>query len=126
MTPTDLKDMHDAEMQGSDASKLNRADMFDVFLRELRGADRVVVETMNALGEYDAYYLHAPTILGAWNTRADLAPDRAAFEQMREALRPFEAAVFNDNGDVTISTGHITRADWLALAAALKAAEKAE
>lgn len=38
-----------------------------------------------------------------------------------KAARPFYAAVFNDNGDVTISTGHITTGDWLALDAALAA-----
>lgn len=32
-----------------------------------------------------------------------------------KAATPFYAAVFNDNGDVTISTGHITTDDWLAL-----------
>ncbi len=38
-----------------------------------------------------------------------------------KAARPFYAAVFNDNGDVTISTGHITTGDWLALDAAIAA-----
>jgi hypothetical protein len=38
-----------------------------------------------------------------------------------DAARPFRAAVFNDNGDVTISTGHITTRDWLRLDAALAA-----
>ena len=37
-----------------------------------------------------------------------------------DALRPFSAAVFNDNGDVTISTGHLKRQDWLKLRAALR------
>ena len=32
-----------------------------------------------------------------------------------EALRPFYAAVFNDNGDMTISTGHLTTHEWWAL-----------
>lgn len=36
-------------------------------------------------------------------------------EKLREKLRPFHAAVFNDNGDVTVSTGHIEIGDWLAL-----------
>jgi len=40
-----------------------------------------------------------------------------------EAVKPFYAAVFNDNGDVTISTGHITIKDWLRLEAALAAWE---
>ena len=37
-----------------------------------------------------------------------------------EALRPFAACVFNDNGDVTISTGHLTMRDWLRLCEAAK------
>ena len=41
-----------------------------------------------------------------------------------ESLRPFSAAVFNDNGDVTISTGHLKRQDWLKLRAALRALEQ--
>ena len=35
----------------------------DVLIESLQGADRVVVETKNALGEYDAHYLHAPSLL---------------------------------------------------------------
>jgi hypothetical protein len=38
------------------------SNMVDIFIRELDGADRVVVETKNALGEMDAHYLHAPEI----------------------------------------------------------------
>ena len=41
-----------------------------------------------------------------------------------EAARPFSAAVFNDNGDVTISTGHLQRRDWINLCAALRALEQ--
>jgi len=47
----------------------NTRDMFDVFIENLQGADRVVVETLNALGAYDANYLHAKSILDAWNDR---------------------------------------------------------
>lgn len=36
-----------------------------------------------------------------------------------EALRPFDCCVFNDNGDVTVSTGHLKTTDWLRLARAL-------
>ena len=36
------------------------------------------------------------------------------------ALRPFDACMFNDNGDVTISTGDLLRRDWLRLRAALR------
>jgi hypothetical protein len=32
---------------------------------------------------------------------------------LRKVLRPFKAAVFNDNGSVTISTGHITSQDYI-------------
>lgn len=46
-------------------------DMMTVFIESLSGADRVVVETKNALGEMDAHYMHAPAILDAWNTRQD-------------------------------------------------------
>lgn len=41
-----------------------------------------------------------------WHGQAD------EIERLRAALRPFAAAWYNDNGDVTISTGHITRADY--------------
>lgn len=33
----------------------------------------------------------------------------------RAACRPFIGCVYNDNGDVTISTDHLRTADWLAL-----------
>ena len=52
--------------------------------------------------------------------RADLAPTSdERVKRLVEAARPFSAAVFNDNGDVTISTGHLKRQDWLKLRAAL-------
>lgn len=38
-----------------------------------------------------------------------------------EAVRPFAAAVFNDNGDVTITTDHIQTRHWLRLCTALAA-----
>ena len=43
----------------------NAQDMLDVFMRALVGADRVVVQTRNAIGEYDAHYLHAPELNAA-------------------------------------------------------------
>ena len=58
--------------------------------------------------------------------RADLC-DPMQDERVKRlvgALRPFSAAVFNDNGDVTISTGHLKRQDWLKLRAALRALEQ--
>jgi hypothetical protein len=39
--------------------------MLDVLMDALVGADRVVVQTKNALGEMDSHYLHAPEILDA-------------------------------------------------------------
>lgn len=33
--------------------------------------------------------------------------------ELEAALRPFASAAYNDNGDVTISTGHIRTEDWL-------------
>ena len=43
--------------------------MLEVFIEHLKGADRVVVETKNEIGEMDATYLHAPTILEAWKNQ---------------------------------------------------------
>ena len=68
---------------------------------------------------------NASDVADRWNRRADLPPTLAqaiAMPEVRklvEALRPFYAAVFNDNGDVTVSTGHITTRDWLRLETAL-------
>ena len=52
-----------------------------------------------------------------------LAAERAKVARLVEALRPFDACVFNDNGDITISNGDLKRRDWLALRAALSEAE---
>lgn len=49
-----------------------KSDPFEVFMSALVGADRVVIQTRNALGENDSHYLPAPELLDAWNTRADL------------------------------------------------------
>lgn len=62
------------------------------------------------------------------DTRAEaaetaLAAERAKVARLVEALRPFDACVFNDNGDITISNGDLKRRDWLALRAALSEAE---
>jgi hypothetical protein len=38
---------------------------------------------------------------------------RARLHEAEKALRPFAGCVFNDNGDVTVSTGHLTTHDWL-------------
>ncbi len=42
--------------------------IIEVLREALFGADRVVVETRNALGEMDAHYLQAPELLEALNT----------------------------------------------------------
>lgn len=34
-------------------------------------------------------------------------------ERLREGLRTFAAAVYNDNGDVTISTAHLRTGDYM-------------
>lgn len=34
---------------------------------------------------------------------------------LKEAIRPFYACVFNDNGDIEINQSHLTRQDWLKL-----------
>jgi hypothetical protein len=46
---------------------------------------------------------------------ADREAIREALKNIGALLRPFDAAVFNDNGDVTISTGHIDTRTWLGL-----------
>lgn len=38
----------------------------------------------------------------------------------REALKPFAACVFNDNGDITIDTSHLRTADYVAAKKALR------
>ena len=64
-----------------------KSDMLDVFTRALIGADRVIVQSRNALGADDAHYLHAPTLLAALNARAalDPAPDHAEWDAAIEA-----------------------------------------
>lgn len=51
-------------------------------------------------------------------TQAQLMADPRA-KALVEAATPFYAAVFNDNGDVTISAGHISTANWLSLGTTL-------
>jgi hypothetical protein len=68
--------------------------------------------------------------LGTEYVRADLPPPLSAalalpeIAALVEAARLFGAAVFNDNGDVTISTGHLKRQDWLRLNSALAALQE--
>lgn len=44
-------------------ANLDTRDMTTVLLEALESADRVAVETKNALGEMDAHFLHAPEVL---------------------------------------------------------------
>jgi len=53
----------------ADQAAEDTRDMMTVFIESLEGADRVVIETKNALGEMDARYMHAPAILESWNAR---------------------------------------------------------
>ena len=41
----------------------DQRNFFDVFVQALEGADRVIVETRNALGDFDAKYMTAPKLL---------------------------------------------------------------
>lgn len=41
----------------------DQRNFFDVFVQALEGADRVIVETRNALGDFDAHYMTAPKLL---------------------------------------------------------------
>jgi hypothetical protein len=87
-----------------------QSDMVDVLIRALEGADRVVVETPNALGEMDAHYLHAPELLTAWNTRTDLA-QAAIGAAVRSTLENVIDHIFDHgNGDVNTYEGEPT---WL-------------
>jgi len=43
----------------------DQRNFFDVFVQALEGADRVVIETRNALGDFDAHYMTAPKLLEA-------------------------------------------------------------
>lgn len=80
------KDPRDANAPAADTR-----DMVAVFIEHLRGADRVVVETENALGEIDAHYMHAPAILKAWvvawNIRALVGHSDTENARLRAALR---------------------------------------
>ena len=64
----------------------NRRDLLDVLVEALDGADRVIVETWNALHEMDAHYLDAPELLRAITARAkqDLASWEDRDDEKRE------------------------------------------
>lgn len=80
--------MTDAPTQATDYT-------VDDFIKEISNADRVVVETKNALGEMDAHYMPASVVLKALNTRTDqhLALLAAAYEAGAEkAFAELDAA----------------------------------
>jgi len=81
---------------------------------KLRPCDGLDAAKAAAQADYTARILsalHPASPLGA----ATLAEVNA----LVKASRPFAAAYFNDNGDVTLDMGHIKTADYRALSAAL-------
>jgi len=60
---------------------------FDVFVQALEGADRVAIETRNALGDFDASYMLAPNLL------TESKALKAQLEAANEALVWYEYAV---------------------------------
>jgi tRNA(Arg) A34 adenosine deaminase TadA len=85
--------------------------MMDIFehpdtgqVEHLRGLNQVLDNSLDARLAYIA------------ELEADIA-------ELREAARPFSACVFNDNGDVSISTGNLTTQDWMRLDHAVAGAE---
>ena len=96
-----------------------KSDMLDVFMRALVGADRIVVQTQNALGKYDAHYLHAPEILAAMNRRADLC-DPTQDERVKALVEAAQAQL--DYMDMCRERGDLERN----LRAALRAMERGE
>ena len=77
--------MTDASQQPDLMAQADTTTMTDVLKRELKGADRLVIETRNALGEMDAYYLHAPTVLESLERLVSL--DGPEVRALVEALR---------------------------------------
>lgn len=51
------------------SKEVNQNDTYEVFYRSLTGADRVVVQTRNALGELDVHYFPAKDLLSAFTER---------------------------------------------------------
>lgn len=52
--------------------------------------------------------------------REQWAALEARIAELEAALRPFAAACFRDNGDVTVSQGHIETRDWMMAADVLR------
>ena len=72
----------------SEAPSKDTRSRIDVLVEYLNGADRVVIETKNALGEMDAGYLHAPAVLhGLATLTAENAALKARVEALERALR---------------------------------------
>ena len=65
----------------SEAPSKDTRSRIDVLVEYLNGADRVVIETKNALGEMDAGYLHAPAVL---HGLATLTAENAALKSERD------------------------------------------
>jgi len=92
-----------------DSAQKDTRDMIDVFVEALRGADRVIVETKNALGHMDAHILHAPEILRSWNTRSgDLIPRDEITPQIKWAildaqLRAFERGRIDTPDEIDVA-----------------------
>lgn len=55
--------VEEADANPRDFGAQDTRNILDVLVEALDGADRVVIETKNALGEMDAHYLHAPEVL---------------------------------------------------------------
>lgn len=53
--------MTDTSTEAVEGPQKDTRNMVDVLLETLVGADRVIIETRNALDLMDAHYLHAPT-----------------------------------------------------------------
>ena len=90
----------------------------------IKAADRIeelVKERDNALEliRFSNESDFADTLLAL--DKHEIAYDKLS--RLQKAVKPFYAAVFNDNGDVTISTGHITNRDWINLSTAMIGSE---
>lgn len=101
-------------------------DSLNVFIRALDGADRVVVETKNALGKYDAHYFPAAEILASWSaptfTEALRCPEVEGLVEAFSAL--LDRHIVYCGGDDLPFAGDTDKALFEAARAALAAIEK--